>query len=158
MAAGKPASPFGKAAGASPFGAPAKARVASSAAKPFTGAGNQNLFKEADNLSPFMQPEQMEEKPWWQNISLGQVVRPLSVSGSQVTCLEERLWHSEPPLCSCRWPVRKHPLVHPAKLCTQGWESLRLRLWLSADNLCGMSDRDVFLCSSSCSVSRSLSA
>ena len=52
---------------------------ASSAAKPFTGAGNQNLFKEMDNLSPFMQPEQMEEKPWWQNISLGQVVRPASL-------------------------------------------------------------------------------
>ena len=47
---------------------------ASSAAKPFSGAGNQNLFKEMDNLSPFMQPDQMEEKPWWQNISLGQVV------------------------------------------------------------------------------------
>ena len=61
--------------GNSPFGAPSKPKVrASSAAKPFTGAGNQNLFKEMDNLSPFMQPEQMEEKPWWQNISLGQVV------------------------------------------------------------------------------------
>ena len=63
--------------GNSPFGAPSKPKVkASSAAKPFTGAGNQNLFKEMDNLSPFMQPEQMEEKPWWQNISLGQVVSP----------------------------------------------------------------------------------
>ena len=72
--AAKPASPFGKTSGSSPFGAPPKAK-ASSAAKPFSGAGNQNLFKEMDNLSPFMQPDQMEEKPWWRNISLGQVVR-----------------------------------------------------------------------------------
>ena len=76
-AAGKPATPFGKVGGRSPFGTPPKAK-ASSAAKPFTGAGNQNLFKEMDNLSPFMQPEQMEEKPWWQNISLGQVVSSMS--------------------------------------------------------------------------------
>ncbi len=75
--AGKPASPFGKApGGSSPFGAPSKAKaIASKAATPFSGAGNQNLFKEMDNLSPYMQPDQMEDKPWWQNISLGQVVR-----------------------------------------------------------------------------------
>lgn len=70
----KPAAPFGKVSGSSsPFGAPGKAK-ASSAAKPFSGAGNQNLFKEMDNLSPYMQPDQMDQKPWWQNISLGQVV------------------------------------------------------------------------------------
>ena len=72
----KAASPFGKSAGAaSPFGNALKAKSPSGPPNPFTGAGNAKLFKEMDSgLNPYMQPDQMDEKPWWQNITLGQAV------------------------------------------------------------------------------------
>jgi hypothetical protein len=77
--AGKAVSPFGKASSsaASPFGpAASKSRSPSGPGNPFSGAGGQSLFSEMDaRLSPTMQPDDFEEKPWWQTISLGQVVR-----------------------------------------------------------------------------------
>lgn len=75
------ASPFGKAAGAArPFGAPTGSKSPGGPGNPFNGAGGQKLFSEYDGrLSPTMEPDEFEEKPWWQQISLGQVVRALPV-------------------------------------------------------------------------------
>lgn len=83
------ANPFGKAAGAvNPFGAPTVSKSPGGPGNPFNGAGGQKLFSEYDGrLSPTMEPDEFEEKPWWQQISLGQVVRALDMPTSNACML-----------------------------------------------------------------------
>ena len=74
-------SPFGAAALGSSSGgfgaAPGKgASSPSGPANPFSGARGAKLFTENAQLSPTMEPDSFEEKPWWQTITFGQIVRP----------------------------------------------------------------------------------
>lgn len=81
-------SPFGAAAlsGGGGFGAPGGkgAKAPSGPANPFSGAGGAKLFTENARLSPTMEPDNFVEKPWWQSIKLGQIVRARSVAASSV--------------------------------------------------------------------------
>ena len=99
------ANPFGKAAGAvSPFGTSTASKSPGGPGNPFNGAGGQKLFSEYDGrLSPTMEPDEFEEKPWWQQISLGQVVRAQASVAS--LCLN-------PASCACM-------LLSLAHLCMQ---------------------------------------
>ncbi|KAK9826772.1 hypothetical protein WJX81_007800 [Elliptochloris bilobata] len=77
----KPMSPFGAAAlRSSAFGAGGGqgTKAPGGPANPFSGAGGAKLFTENAQLSPTMEPDAFVEKPWWQNIKLGQIVIFLS--------------------------------------------------------------------------------
>lgn len=77
-------SPFGAAAlSGGGFGAAGGkgAKAPSGPANPFSGAGGAKLFTENPaRLSPTMEPDDFVEKPWWQSIKLGQIVRARSLA------------------------------------------------------------------------------
>ena len=80
-------SPFGAAAlsGGGGFGAAGGkgAKAPSGPANPFSGAGGAKLFTENPaRLSPTMEPDDFVEKPWWQSIKLGQIVRARPAAAS----------------------------------------------------------------------------
>ena len=78
----KPLSPFGAAAlGGGGFGAAGgpSAKAPGGPANPFSGAGGAKLFTENPaRLSPTMEPDSFTERPWWQTITFGQIVRALA--------------------------------------------------------------------------------
>jgi len=96
----KPLSPFGAAAlGGGGFGAAggASAKAPGGPANPFSGAGGAKLFTENPaRLSPTMEPDSFTERPWWQTITFGQIVRAPGPHDASVPLVQAQPCHIAP--------------------------------------------------------------